>query len=267
MINLKVMTYTVFQYYALLLAVFLGGIALAAFVRRRNRKAGSFLLAAVFFFCAYMMTLEVSAFDFFGLVNNHVRTKEKVVALTFDDGPSEKYTPRILDELKAAGAHATFFVTGENAERHPELLRRMVLEGHEIGNHTYSHPFMFKESSAERKDQIARASAAIEEACGVKVKYFRAPYEYRDVRLVRLLHTMGLQYTSHNVSSLDAMRAGEDKIVSQVVTKAHPGTIVLMHDARGNREATVQALPVALKQLKRMGYKAVTISNLKTAAQ
>lgn len=262
MLLFNCLNYTVVQYGLFLLALLLLSLLVYTAVKKISRLAGKVFLVIVISGFIYGGLCEYPRFDFFGLVRNGVATEEKLIALTFDDGPSTKYTPMILKELKKNNAHATFFVTGENAEKNPEILKEILRNGNELGNHTYSHAFMFKEMSKMRKEEILKADEAVYRITGRHMKYFRAPYEYRDVRLIKLLRKLGYTYISHNESSLDAMGASSERITNQVLNKLNPGKIYLMHDARGNREETVKALKVLLPRLREMGYRSVTIEEL-----
>ncbi len=262
---IKCLSFTIVQYAMLVMGVFMAALLIGVGIKRLNRTAGISVMIIVSLLFVYFAILETPAFDFFGQVTNKVRTQEHLVALTFDDGPSAKYTPRILDILKHNGAHATFFVTGENAERNPRIIRRIVAEGHQLGNHTYSHAFFFRKMTNSRKKEILKTDDIIFRITGEHMKYFRAPYEYRDVRLVELLKKLNYEYISHDVSSLDAMGAGSKKIVSQILKESHSGAIILLHDARGNREPTVEALETALPLLREKGFRTVTIDELRAA--
>jgi peptidoglycan-N-acetylglucosamine deacetylase len=262
MLILKSLTFTVPQYGFFMLFLLAIGLAIYFQVKKKSKNAGKALLVFVIAGFIYGGICEAPQYNFFGMVQNRVKTKEQLIALTFDDGPSAKYTPRILDILKENGMNATFFITGEKAEIYPNIIRRILREGNDLGNHTYSHPFLFKERSVLRKEEILKTDEAVFRITGQHMKYFRAPYEYRDVRLVKLLRRMNYVYISHNESSLDAMGANSKKIQSQIMKNLHPGVIILMHDARGNREETVKALAIVLPELRAKGYRSVTIGEL-----
>ncbi|MFA6450475.1 MAG: polysaccharide deacetylase family protein [bacterium] len=262
MLLLRSLSFTVPQYGFFMLFLLAVGFVIYFQVKKRNEKAGRIVLVILITGFLYGAMCEAPQFNFFGMVQNRVKTKENLIALTFDDGPSAKYTPRILDILKENGMRATFFVTGEMAEKHPGIIRRILREGHELGNHTYSHPFMFRDLSALRKEEIQKTDEAVFKITGRHMKYFRAPYEYRDVRLVKLLRRMNYSYISHNESSLDAMGANSKRIEFQIMRQLRPGLIILMHDARGDREPTVEALRNVLPMLREKGYRSVTIGEL-----
>jgi len=265
MLVFRCLSFTVVQYGLIVLGVFTAAMLIGGIIKRRNRTAGIAVMVIVSALFVYFATLEMPAFDFFGLVTNRVRTREHLVALTFDDGPSAKYTPRILDILKQNDAHATFFVTGRNAELNPRIIRRILAEGNQLGNHTYSHAFLLRKRSKARKEEILKTDEAVFRITGEHMKYFRSPYEYRDVRLVKLLRKLDYEYISHDGSSLDAMGANSKKIVSQILKESHPGAIILLHDARGNREPTVEALRIALPMLRKKGFRPVTIDELRAS--
>jgi peptidoglycan-N-acetylglucosamine deacetylase len=211
---------------------------------------------------AYGHLLIISGFDFFGLVRRNVKTSRRAVAFTFDDGPSLKYTTRILDILKENGAHATFFVTGRNAARNPELIMRMIREENQIGNHTYNHYFLFTKSGNVREDEIMKTHELIKNIAGTDMKYFRAPYEYRDLRLIFLLRGLNYKYISHDTGTLDGSGAASKKIVGRILRGLHPGAIISMHDARGHRTPTVEALKAVMPAVRARGCSAVTLDEL-----
>lgn len=252
--------------YSFGLALFLiAGVVASALIAMRRKSLGAGAALAVILIAAYGHLLIQPGSDFFGLVKRNVQTSRRVVAFTFDDGPSVKYTTRILDILKENGARGTFFVTGANAERNPELIRRMIREGHQIGNHTWSHYFLFTKGGSVREDEIMKTHALIKDIAAVEMKYFRAPYEYRDLRLIFLLRKLNYRYIGHDTETFDGAGAPTEQIVERVMKKLHPGTIISMHDARGNREPTVRALEVVLPAIRAKGWRAVTIGELLAA--
>ncbi|PYM01354.1 MAG: polysaccharide deacetylase family protein [Verrucomicrobia bacterium] len=164
------------------------------------------------------------------------------IALTFDDGPSEKLTPRLLDLLGQHHIHATFFVIGENVAQHPEILQRAVREGHEIGNHSWSHPNLAKMSDDAVRSQIKRTEEAITGAIGSRPVLLRPPYGSITPRQKHLIHD-----------------AGPNIVSSRILKETRPGSIVLSHDIHAQ---TIQAMPAPLTELEAKGFKFVTVSEL-----
>lgn len=167
------------------------------------------------------------------------------IALTFDDGPGEA-TPAVLDLLKQAEIRATFFLCGQNVERYPELARRIAEEGHEIGNHTYSHPRLLARTPGKIAYEIERTQQIIAHRTGHTPTLFRPPYGLRWFGLFPILQRNGLTSVMWSLNSLDWKRS-PSQIAARVVNNERPGAIILLHDGipphkSGSRRATVEAL-------------------------
>ncbi len=186
----------------------------------------------------------------------------KVVALTFDDGPGET-TVRLLEELKARGMKATFFVVGDRAERTPDIIRRMVEEGHEVGSHTYSHPNLTKLSAAERADNIQRSIAAITAATGKPVTLLRPPGGSYNDEVKAYCAEQNLRIVYWSVDTRDWESHNKEKILSTAFQSGRygiqDGAIVLMHDIYTD---TVDAAVEMMDRLRSEGYLTVTVSEL-----
>lgn len=202
-----------------------------------------------------------------GVVFWHGDPTQKKVALTFDDGPNEPYTSEILDVLKKANVHATFFVLGKNVERYPDTVKRMFQEGHVVGNHSYSHPDMILETDAQVRHQIQEAEQAIEKVTTQKPILFRPPYGLDDP--LTFLQTEKLCYDviKWSVSAEDWRRPGVNQIVDRVTRNTHNGAIILMHDGDklrhgSDRSQTVAALAILIPALRQQGYELVTVPDL-----
>ncbi|SDE14957.1 polysaccharide deacetylase family sporulation protein PdaB [Paenibacillus sp. UNCCL117] len=196
-----------------------------------------------------------------------VPSDEKIIALTFDDGPDEKDTPAILDLLKQYEARATFFVVGKRVEEFPELVKREVDEGHEIANHTYSHTYFRKKMPDTRiEEQLMKAEHVIENATGKKTKLFRPPGGYYSENVVRAAKKSGYLVVmwSWHQDTEDWDTPGVGKIVNKVLNNARNGDIVLFHDHVEGRTQTIEALKQILPELKARGYRFVTVSELLT---
>ena len=182
------------------------------------------------------------------------------IALTFDDGPNEKLTPRLLDLLAQHHMHATFFVIGENAVQHPEILQRAVREGHEIGNHTWSHPNLAKMSEENVRSQIKRTEETITGAIGSRPTLFRPPYGSLTAREKHFIHDeLGYEIILWEVDPLDWKEPGPNIVSSRILKETRPGSIVLSHDIHAQ---TIQAMPATLTELEAKGFKCVTVSEL-----
>lgn len=181
--------------------------------------------------------------------------KVKCVALTFDDGPGP-YTARLLGHLARAGARATFFMLGQKVRPYAALLRRMVAEGHEVANHSWSHPDLTHLSSAAIRSQVGRTQEAIHQATGVKPKVFRPPYGSTNARVAR---AAGLPQILWSVDTLDWRYHSVQRNARVGVREPRRGGIVLFHDIH---PASVAAIPQVLTGLARKGFRFVTVSNL-----
>ena len=208
--------------------------------------------------------------------------KPGLVALTFDDGPDPTWTPQILDVLKREHVPATFFVVGENAVAEPGLLRRIVAEGHEIGNHTYTHPNLGLESPETARLEIAANDRATEAISGHGTRLFRAPFmgdaeptTADEIEPILAAQKLGYISVGLHVDPLDWQQPSSDAIVARTIAGVtgndplNSGQIVLLHDAGGDRQATVAALPRIIAGLRAKGYRFVPVSELAgmTAAQ
>jgi peptidoglycan-N-acetylglucosamine deacetylase len=193
-------------------------------------------------------------------IYTHVRTSERDLAMTFDDGPSAEYTPRLLDLLKARHLKATFFLVGENVQAHPELVRRILAEGHEIGNHTWDHPQLSKLTDAQATDEIEKTQDAIRAACGVTPTLLRPPYgALNKPEHIWIPQQLKLNVIYWSVDTEDWKRPGAAAITNRVLAGAQPGAIILQHDIHGQ---TIDAMPAALDGLIAKGYHLVTVSQL-----
>ncbi|NKX46463.1 polysaccharide deacetylase family protein [Roseicyclus persicicus] len=189
-----------------------------------------------------------------------VRTARPVLALTFDDGPHPTLTPELLDMLAARDIRATFFVIGNRVARQPELTRRIADEGHEIGNHTWSHPSLFGLSDAALLSQLDRTSVAIDDAVGRPPVTMRPPYGNLYPRQRALIHAeRNLPTVLWSVDPEDWRRPGSAAVASRILGASHPGALILAHDIIA---ATVRAMPATLDGLIARGYQFVTVSEL-----
>lgn len=186
-------------------------------------------------------------------------TEQKVVALTFDDGPDPAFTEPILDILKQKKVKATFFVIGENARQNPFLLSRMVKEGHEIGNHSYTHDYNQNKMITE----IKQTDEVVYTVTGIHTYFFRPPGGYSSNRLIEAVQKQGYIFALWSVDSKDWRRPGINRIEENVISKISPGAIVLFHDGGGFRNQTVEALGLIIDALRTDGYRFVTLSKLK----
>lgn len=197
--------------------------------------------------------------------------QERKVALTFDDGPDPQYTPRILDALRQAGVHATFFIIGANGELYPDLLRRTVDEGHEIGNHTFTHPNISVISPTQFELELSATQRLLASVVGRHSLLFRAPYAedsepetIDQVRPIELASGLGYLAVGMQIDPDDWKRPGVDEIVRRTVEAAErgEGNVVLPHDAGGDRSQTVRAIPKLVEALRGRGFQFVTIADL-----
>jgi peptidoglycan/xylan/chitin deacetylase (PgdA/CDA1 family) len=199
----------------------------------------------------------------YSVLSHHVET-DKLVALTFDDGPDPRWTPLVLETLKRYKVRATFFVIGEQAELYPELVQRIHSEGHELGNHTYSHPNrMQKESFEELREEVRRCNEVIERITGVRPKLFRPPMGLMNYFIHTAAQVEGLTVVYWTVSADHHDAPTPQAMANRVMRLIHPYGIILMHDGRTKeRWKDVKALPLIIEGLKKRGYHFVTVSEL-----
>ncbi|CAL9658959.1 polysaccharide deacetylase family protein [Streptomyces sp. enrichment culture] len=182
----------------------------------------------------------------------------RTMLLTFDDGPHPEYTPQILDTLAKYDVRATFFVCGEMADYHPDLLSRMADEGHVVGNHTWSHPQLTRLSRRRIRSEMERTSEVVDKAYGDPPRWFRAPYGAWNRATFELGSELGMEPLAWTVDTLDWTTPGTGAIVERVEDGAAPGVVVLSHDAGGDRSQSVRALRRYLPELLDSGYHLTT---------
>ena len=180
----------------------------------------------------------------------------KKIALTFDDGPHPVYTPKLLDGLKERDIEASFFITGENAERHPELVERMHREGHLIGNHTYSHIQLTKQNREQFKEELIRTNGIISGITGEEVVFVRPPYGSWDKKFEGELNMFPVLWS---IDPLDWCTKDADNVARRVLAKAKENAVILMHD---EYDSSVQAAFMVVDALMKEGYEFVTVEEI-----
>lgn len=206
---------------------------------------------------------ELSLSDFQpgkGTVYSSVFVRGSYIAMTFDDGPHAQFTPTLLDQLKARNIKATFFVVGQNVAALPQIAKRIVDEGHEIANHSWSHPAFAKMSTEAVSSQIQRTEDAIFAATGLRSTNFRPPYGSITAAQKKWIpEKYNLRILLWSVDPLDWRKPGDAVLRSRIVNGAHYGAIILAHDIHGS---TVRAMPETFDELLAKGFKFVTVEQL-----
>ena len=187
---------------------------------------------------------------------------EMNIALTFDDGPHPIKTPKILDILKKYNVIATFFTIGQNIEYYPESAKRIQAEGHEIGNHTQTHPHLQKAENGIIRDELELCERSIRNVLGYKTIVFRPPEGVIDEDVKKIASDMGYSVILWSVDTRDWALTPTDKIVSSVLESVRPGDIILMHDYTGKNCHTIEALDILIPKLLEQGYNFLTVSEL-----
>ncbi|NYE08432.1 cellulose synthase/poly-beta-1,6-N-acetylglucosamine synthase-like glycosyltransferase/spore germination protein YaaH/peptidoglycan/xylan/chitin deacetylase (PgdA/CDA1 family) [Bacillus niacini] len=203
------------------------------------------------------------------VVARYGKSKHKEVVLTFDDGPDPAYTPQILDILNKNHIKGTFFIVGENAVLHPELVKRMHKEGHEIGNHTFTHPDIESITPFQTTLELNANQRLFQGITGHSTTLFRPPYTANaepksSGELLPMLQAQKLGYTmvGELIDSEDWQGHSSQEIVNQVLDQLPEGNVILLHDSGGDRSNTVKALPFLIKELKKRGYTFTTVAEL-----
>ncbi|GAA2998582.1 glycosyltransferase [Streptomyces drozdowiczii] len=190
-----------------------------------------------------------------------LRIPDHRIVLTFDDGPDPVWTPKVLDELKKYDAHGVFFVTGTMASRYPDLVERMVREGHEVGLHTFNHPDLSYQSTSRIDWELSQNQLVLAGAAGIRTSLFRPPYssfadamDNKSWPVTQYIGSRGYLTVVNNTDSEDWKRPGVRAIIERATPQHGKGAIILMHDSGGDRSQTVTALGKFLPKMQKRGY-------------
>ncbi|MBI4199981.1 MAG: polysaccharide deacetylase family protein [Chloroflexi bacterium] len=202
----------------------------------------------------------------FGKLYFATKTHEKVVALTFDDGPNEPYTSQVLDILQQYDIKATFFVVGKNVAYYPETAKRIVAEGHVLGNHSWDHSALQPIVDVREVD-LAKSQATIEKIAGVRPHLFRPPFGHKTPWQMEQLEKHGMVVVTWNVSANDPKQPPSSVIAERIIKHTKPGAIILLHDGNetihgADRSNTIAVLPQIIDTLNKEGYTFVTVPEL-----
>lgn len=189
-------------------------------------------------------------------------TSRKVVALTFDDGPDPRYTPKVLKILADHNVKATFFVVGEDALIYPDLVKKEIHAGHEVENHTFTHPDLLKDTDLTPNEEIVWCHEVLTDLTGRSPIYFRPPRKLFDHEILKLVDIYGYRMILWTVCVENRHAGTPNAMARRAVRYVSPGSIILAHDGHLDRSRTVQALPIIIKDLKKKGYKFVTLEEL-----
>lgn len=214
------------------------------------------------FLLALALTLPVGGVYLPEGAYTSVRSKEKLLCLTFDDGPHYKYTDRILDILDKYNIKATFFVIGCNAEKHPEQVKRIYESGHEIGNHTYCHPHLSECSCERLENEIKKASDIIYDITGQRPTLFRPPEGCCSEKVMSCAEKSGCNVILWSIDTRDWTHPSSDNIVSGICKDVRGGDIILFHDFITPTSPTPDALEVLIPMLLDKGYSFCRVSEL-----
>lgn len=191
---------------------------------------------------------------------SRVNITQPVLAMTFDDGPHPSLTPKLLDILKERNIKCTFFVIGKNAQMYPHIIRRMIAEGHEVANHTWTHCSLTSRSDAHIRSELKQSEDALVNVANYRPHLIRPPYGAINERIKNLMFAeFGYSTIMWSVDPQDWRRPGVSVVTSRLVSGAHPGAIMLAHDIH---PPTIQAMPSMFDQLLAKGYQFVTVSQL-----
>lgn len=224
---------------------------------------GAVVLPSVLY-SAYRIS-KARTFQFFGEIVPRVETSERVVALTFDDGPVPGPTDQILSMLGEEHVRATFFLNGQSIERHPAEAEKVVRAGHEIGNHTYSHAHLLGKPLSFVRREIERTDELIREVAGyTREIHFRSPFGKKLIVLPYYLWRSGRQNIFWDVEpeSYGAVAESAGQITEHVTERVRPGSIILLHVMFPGRATSLEAVPGVISELKARGYRFVTVSEL-----
>lgn len=226
--------------------------------------AAAVVLGVVVLTCTLFQVSKSRNFQFFGNIVNRIETSEKVVALTFDDGPTPGATQRIIDILARENIKATFFLTGREIESHPQEARLLFEAGHSLGNHSYSHKRMVFMSYGDIAAEIEMTSRRIRDLGYTSPLYFRPPYGKKLIGLPVYLQQHSITTITWDLEpdTYPEIAASSDAISHYVVNNTKPGSIILLHVMYPSRSSSMDAVPGIIRGLKDKGFRFVTIDEL-----
>lgn len=197
------------------------------------------------------------------MIYNEVATEEKLVAFTFDDGPNPEWTPLFMDVFRKYGGRATFYTHGENMERYPDVAKLMAEEGHELGNHSFSHPHLPELDKEAQSEELLRAEKLIVAATGKRPNTFRPPYLDVNDDVLAVAEQFGYAIIGAvNLVTRDYETPGVEHILAATRPYIGKGSILLFHDGFGDRSQTLEAVSILAAELTEQGYRFVTVSEL-----
>jgi peptidoglycan-N-acetylglucosamine deacetylase len=206
----------------------------------------------------------------YGPVFWHAHTEERVISLTFDDGPCHPYTEQLLEVLDCEGIRATFFMPGHNVRREPGLAAE-VASGHAVGNHTYTHPHLTWSRTSKVREELERGQEAIQEATGVIPSIFRVPHGWYGPQVISTAEELGMRCVGWSVMAWDWNKPPAEKIQHRILRGAGPGGVTLLHDGQdtdafptADRSRTIAAVPQIIRALKDASYGFATVPELMT---
>ncbi len=201
--------------------------------------------------------------QFFGRCLCRGRTDGRLATLTFDDGPDPDNTPALLDLLAQRGVKAVFFCIGEQVEKHPELARRIVEEGHAVENHTQRHSPMTNLFSARRlREELGLAQVVLERATGRAPAWFRPPVGLTNPRVFAVARSLGLSVVGYTVRGLDRKPQPAERVVARLLRGLRPGAVLLLHDRGVERSRLLETVGLLLDKLESAGYRCVHLEEL-----
>ncbi len=198
--------------------------------------------------------------DWLMRTDRHGPRDRRVVALTFDDGPDPVRTPALLDALAELDAPATFFLVGDIVDANADVVRRIAREGHELGNHTYSHRYLPLARSRSVERELRATDRAVERATGIVPTLARPPWGGRSPWTVRAFRRLAKRLVLWDINSNDWKGAPARAVAERVLERARPGSIILMHEARDGGEVTIEAVRLLVPALRARGFELVTVS-------
>lgn len=221
-----------------------------------------FALIGVLAIAALWRIHKSTRFQFFGTIVSRVETTEKVIALTFDDGPTPQMTDKVIAALDRYGIRATFFVTGSEVSAHMDEARKLVAAGHELGNHSYSHKRMVLRPLSFYRDEISRTDELIRAAGHTGDIHFRPPYGKKLLGLPCVLERMGKATVTWDLAPDSSPASGPEEVAARIIGGVKPGSIILLHVMYRSRADSLNALAPAIEGLMASGYRFVTVTEM-----